>query len=559
MNEHQQGPGDWVRVPIGDQSQKWSTVRFERSVLVVARTLTITLWGLDFLDEVLSDTRVQVVFSVDDRNPSAFRHSAARLLSQVEAATVPWPQATSTTFDLAISFSFNGDLEQLQCPLLLGLHGASLGKYAALPPDGRFPVPNLPEPRAGIFPTTVAIPHPAERTRYGAVDPRVNFAIVGDPCLDRLLASVPRRNQYRQALGVNPDQKLVVVSSTWGPDAMLATTPDIATQLTASLPADEYRVALIIHPNIWTGHGGWQTRSWLKRAHDAGVLAIPPWTNTWRSVLVASDAVIHDHGSVSLYAAALNKPLLAAPTESDNLIQDSLTAELGRRARTLNLSQPHRPQIDAAIKDHDPTLFKDIAAGVSDRPGESLRLHRDLIYGLIQLEAPTTQPRTLAVDLPPEPVPSIYSYHVRTTIETDNRVAIQRFPAITAGAPPPGGGGGPPLPPKKPPPPPQALGRQQGRNITLSPTRTSPTPASRRTQPLSSIRMASTHPNLSCTATPAAATRSARAHPATGCCTATAQDSCSRPETATPTIQVSQRRPCTHKRPPGGASATEPR
>ena len=539
VDDQRHGPAEWLRVPVGEQSEVWSTARFERSVLVAARTLTITLWGLDFLDEVLADSRVQMLFSVDDKKPSAFWRSAASLLRRVDAATVPWSQATSMTFDLAVSFSFSGSLDRLRCPLMLGLHGASLGKYGALPSGGRFPLPRLSEARDDTAPTTVVIPHRDERARYGDVGSGVDFAVAGDPCLDRLLASVPRRNHYRRALGVESDQRLVAVSSTWGPDALLATMPDIATLLTAALPADEYRVALIIHPNIWTGHSGWQVRAWLKRARDAGVLAIAPWTNAWRGALVASDVVVHDHGSVALYAAALDKPLLTVPVESDDLIGDSLTAELGRRAPTLDANRPLRPQIDAAMAGHDRGAYQDIAGRVSSCPGESLRRHRDLIYRLMRLEAPPVEPRVLAVDLPPERLPSTYSHHVCTAVESGDRVVLQRFPAATP-----------------PPPPPQPAGRIRVRSTTSSRTPSSPTLASRRTQPSSSSRWASTRPKPCWTATRAAAMRLPAATPAHSCATATARGSGWRPEAATPPIRASQPRLCTHLRSPAAASAT---
>lgn len=424
-------------MPIGDQADRWVTFPFERKVLVVGRTLTCTLWGLDFLDEVLSDTRIQALFTVEDQKPSVYSRGAVDLLHRFDAVAIPWSQATATGFDLAISFSFHGSLCQLQCPLMLGLHGASLGKHGALPSSGELPLPRFRSPDNRIAPTTAVLPHPSERARFGTANPEVDFVYAGDPCLDRLIASAPQRDRYRSALSVGPLQRLVAVSSTWGPDSLLGTVPDIATRLASELPADAYRVALIIHPNIWTGHSGWQVKAWLKRARDAGVLAIPPWANTWRSVLVASDAVIHDRGSVSLFAAALGKPLLAAPMESDDIIPDSPTAELGRRAPTFRIDRALRPQIDRAIADHDPDRYQDVAASVSSNPGDSLRLHRDLIYRLLDLEVPSDAPRVLAVAPPPEPMPPIHSHHVRTSIVSHDRVALQRFPAMSP-PPPPG-------------------------------------------------------------------------------------------------------------------------
>ncbi|QVJ01327.1 hypothetical protein KGD82_24960 [Nocardiopsis eucommiae] len=40
---------------------------------------------------------------------------------------------------------------------------------------------------------------------------------VGDPCYDRAVSARPQRRWFRRAAGVEKGQKLVVVTSTWGP------------------------------------------------------------------------------------------------------------------------------------------------------------------------------------------------------------------------------------------------------------------------------------------------------------------------------------------------------
>ena len=99
MNERRSVPAEQLNTPANKHSDTWTTARFERTVLVAARTLTITLWGLDFLDEVLADPRIQTLFSVDDQKPSHYWQSAANLLHRTEAATIPWSQATSMTLE----------------------------------------------------------------------------------------------------------------------------------------------------------------------------------------------------------------------------------------------------------------------------------------------------------------------------------------------------------------------------------------------------------------------------------------------------------------------------
>ena len=428
-------PRQWAAAPIGQESEWWRTIPSERTILVVARGPATTLWVSDFLDEILDDPRIQVVFTIDEDEPDTFSRGLTDLSPIGDAVVIPWSQAVAGQFDLAITASRRGGLHHLTCPLLLGPHGASIGKRDPVQTGGRFPIPRIEGEREPNAATTVMVAHPGDRALFAPDEPSgVNVVVTGDPCLDRLRASEPLRDLYRHDLGLDSTHRLVVVSSTWGPDALLAATPDIGTRLASELPVDRYRVALIVHPNIWTAHGIWQVRTWSRRARDAGVLALPPWQNAWRSALVASDIVIHDHGSVGLYAAALGKPVVVGRFDSYQTIDDAPIAQLGRLAPRLDLEAPLQRQIDEAIAGHNLDRYKTIAGRVSSKPGESLRLYQELIYDLVGLDAPSTEPRVLAQARPPEPLPPVFSHHVRTFVSSPDHVTVDRFPAVT---PPP--------------------------------------------------------------------------------------------------------------------------
>ena len=493
-------PRQWARAPIGEGSEQWRTIPFERTILVVARGPTTTLWVFDFLDEILADPRIQVVFTIDEDEPDTFSRGLTDITSIADAAVIPWSQARKHRFDLAITASFEGSLHQLKCPLLLGLHGGSICKQDAVPAGGHFAMPSLLGAPPQAAATTVMLSHPDQQELFPWDQPSVEVAVAGDPCLDRLEASRPLRDHYRRDLGLDAHQRLVVVCSTWGPDTVLAAIPDIGIRLASELPTDSYRVAMIVHPNIWTAHGFWQVHTWSKRATEAGVLAIPPSGNAWRSALVASDAVIHDHGSVGLYAAALDLPMMNVGLDPANMIDSAPIAHLGRLTPRIDLSAPLRPQIDSAIRDHTPGRYEPIAQRVSSRPGEALRLHRDLIYRLIGLDTPAFEPRTLAMPPPPEPLPAIYSHRVYTSVESTESTVVDRFPA------------------SPPPPPPQHTQPDPGRNVTLSAMSASPTPDFRPTRPSCSIRRKFIPPNNCYSDIPAAGSRSPRTRDRTPSC-----------------------------------------
>ena len=136
-------------------------------------------------------------------------------------------------------------------------------------------------------------------------------AVVGDSCYDCIRASVPQRALYRAALGIRPDQQFVLVTSTWGPHSRLAQAHGLLDRLMSELPREQYRVALLLHPNAWNAHGEWQIRSWLAGLRRACGGPVSQHSD-WRGVLVAADRIVGDHGSMSLYGAAAGVPVRMA-------------------------------------------------------------------------------------------------------------------------------------------------------------------------------------------------------------------------------------------------------
>ncbi|NED90249.1 hypothetical protein G3I76_60510, partial [Streptomyces sp. SID11233] len=90
-------------------------------------------------------------------------------------------------------------------------------------------------------------------------------------------------------------QRLLVLNSTWNPEGLFGSggtdlLPALLPRLAAELPADSYRLAAVLHPNIWYGHGPGQIRAWLDRARRSGLALIDP-VRHWRQALLAADAV----------------------------------------------------------------------------------------------------------------------------------------------------------------------------------------------------------------------------------------------------------------------------
>ncbi|WP_306438532.1 hypothetical protein [Streptomyces sp. WY228] len=153
----------------------------------------------------------------------------------------------------------------------------------------------------------LVLSHPEQFDRLAAACPEAlpTAVLAGDPCFDRMLSARPYRERFRRALGVRRGQRLVLLNSTWSSQSLLGdgggdgdgegpgddVLPSLLPRLASELPADEYRVAAVLHPNIWHGHGPGQIRAWLDRARRSGLTLIDPLKN-WRQALVAADLVI---------------------------------------------------------------------------------------------------------------------------------------------------------------------------------------------------------------------------------------------------------------------------
>jgi hypothetical protein len=424
-------PEPWLRVPVGQDAERWSTIRCERTILVVVRTITTVSWLFDVLPELLGDSRIQILFTLNG-NGSAYEAGVVDAVRDLGGRVVPWEQAVATPFDLAIAASYYGGLEQLSTPLLILPHGSEYAKRISHPSDGLAPLPVVAKP--GIPRVTVAVAHEQGRTRWHE-DPAKGQRVVvtGDQCFDRLEASHEERERYRRALGVDEDQRMVAISSTWGPNSLLGTCPALPADLLAEMPVDEYVVAAILHPNIWVGHGQWQVRLWLKRALEAG-LKLVPYREGWRATLVAADSLIGDHGSVTFYGAALGVPTQLGAFADEEIVKDSATSALGQAAPHLVGDRSLRGQIDRLGFERDAGRYRTIVERAFAYRGEALERLRTVVYELIALDPPSFPVRVMPVPAPEPEGRAATAYLVTARLERDAsgpepRVIVERFPA----------------------------------------------------------------------------------------------------------------------------------
>ncbi len=252
--------------------------------------------------------------------------------------------------------------------------------------------------------------------------------VAGDVCFDRLAASVALRPTYRRAFGLSAGQKLVVLSSTWGPDSLLGATPRLPRMIAKSLPIDEFRVIVALHPNIWARHSRWQVLEWLSSCRRHGV-HVAQDVDEWRAAVVAADLVIGDHGSVPFYSAALGNPLLLATAPEHTVDPLSPIARLLAAGPRLDLSGDLGEQIRTVIGEHDPGRYAEITALTTSEPGRAAALLRRAFYRLLRLSEPPDQAEVVALPLPARLLTGPDSHQVRVVLDRSGSAIVTRFPA----------------------------------------------------------------------------------------------------------------------------------
>ncbi|WP_380280743.1 translation initiation factor 2 [Kitasatospora purpeofusca] len=385
-------------------------------VLFAVRSAAALHRLLDLLPVFDGDARVRCRFTLVPG--SAFDADALAAVASSGARCLSWPEALARHHDLILTASPKGELAALRGPKVLLPHGAGFNK--ALAEEGS---PHLPSGLDPAFLLTAGrrpladlhvLAHPDQVDRLIEQCPPAGAAalVAGDPTLDRILASRDRREAFRTALGTGP-RRLVVLSSTWGPESLLARHPGLPARLASRLPHDAYQLALVVHPNEYSRTGSFDLARQLRPALDAGLVLAGPYEQ-WAALLVAGDTVVTDHGSTALYAAALDRPVVAVCDGGTELVPGSPMARLLTAAPRLDPSGEDAADVLSAQPSAPGT--RRFAEAAFALPGESLTTLGPELYKLLGLLPPPrpAQPRPLATPPSAPRTPAAFAVRART-------------------------------------------------------------------------------------------------------------------------------------------------
>lgn len=334
-----------------------------RRVLVPVHSVSSGQRLLDVVELVEPDPRIEIAFA---KVPTTSANGIDGFLTGLGVPVLPWADAVTRTFDLAIVASCGG-LHDVRAPLVVA--PPACGRRRPMPATG---------PGAGT-PTLLLVARVDDQTE--------STCVTGDPSFDRLTASMRSRDRYRQALGVDRHHQLVVVVSASGATSLICREPALLRRLVVELPEDHYRVAVLVHPAAWFSQDIQHIKAWMTTVRTAAVQIIDPFTE-WRPVVAAADMVVGDSGSITLCGAGIGLPVLLADAASSVHGPLSLWADTPRLRRDV----PLPVQLDAARAWRTPEFQRRVVEHITSAPGGSARLIRHRIYRMLCMPPPLDTP-----------------------------------------------------------------------------------------------------------------------------------------------------------------------
>jgi len=381
------------------EPREWLTLLGCKKILVVVHTVAYAKRLVDVIALLESDFRIQVSFTAP---PHVFGDGVPGFLAWLGGTVVTWEEAVATRFDLVLAAGPRG-VEQLDAPLITIPHGANFLKcVTGTPDDGVAGLRRRDLAPGGKLPAAVVLAHHDDLVELKRSCPEVSSVaeVIGDPVFDRITVSLPSRGRYRQALGVAEGRKLVAVASTWGPESLFARFESLLPRLARELPSDAFKIAVLLHPNIWAKHGAWQVNAWLARCRQMGISLIAPEAD-WRSVLIAADWIVGDHGSVTVYGTMTGAPIILTGSLQREVAPGSPAADLSLAAPVLSAMHGIAEQLAYAAAEYRRSDYQAIAARITSHPGEFAFRMRRLIYRLVGLGQPAYPPATALLPAPP--------------------------------------------------------------------------------------------------------------------------------------------------------------
>jgi len=208
--------------------------------------------------------------------------------------------------------------------------------------------------------------------------------VVGNLKSDRLLEKSRDRDEIRHQLGIANGEILVLIVSTFGPNCLLNM---MGGALLSELRRlfGQFRFALSIHPMEYlsksTGECSWGER--LRTLRAEGLLVLDPGED-WEPYVVASDVILTDHTSLSLYGLALRHPYVYVPVHETMVDKDGLTWQLMAISPTLRPDASNLKEcLMQALNEYPLEKLKELNENFCSYPGEAKARTQQAVYDML--------------------------------------------------------------------------------------------------------------------------------------------------------------------------------
>lgn len=359
-----------------------------RNILLGCNSLTMIEHLLDFYELFKDDSRLQfrVAFFKYTSRPSEI----GRMRELMPIKEVSWRWAHVKAWDMCVvaDHYFSGLLDRRKFPAVYLGHGSD-GKSK----DGENCSPRVRgtfDRKGRLRYSRMFYEREVDRDCTVRKEPRMKdiITVVGSLALDKLLAQIDRRDEFRCQLGYKSSDTVVLVLSTFGPDSLFQTMGDDFLEQSRKLQG-EFCFILSVHPNEYCSRALGQ-RVWgeyLRSQREYGFVVREP-SERWIPYIVACDIVITDHTSLCDAAALLERPIIFVPVRDELIWKGSVRWKLRQFAPVLKETQQLREVLVAAKNNYPLQKLHKLATTINPHPGEAAECIRKQIYDLLKISPP---------------------------------------------------------------------------------------------------------------------------------------------------------------------------
>jgi hypothetical protein len=388
---------------------------------------------VDLLAALKGLDRIKIEVTLEaGRTKSQFDCAALRKrLDDLGIELVPWRVAVRTRYAVVLSTHATRGLLRRRWPNLVVMpHGAGYNRIRRRNTgSSRTPVGlstrELTRRRFHLLvPKVICLSADEQRAQLPRRCRRLldRVRVVDDPAYAMLRRNMVRRPTFRADFRAGREQRLIVIATTYTDESLYRKHKEVIARLLAALPADQYRIVLVQHPNIPAVDGQFGTDLALGAEQQAGLIILPAFDGGWRAAVIAADLVVGDHGSVTFYAGAIGRPVLALRTGVVELAEESPFRLYLEETVELDPDGDLRNQVETTIADYKDGQFDEVVPHVISRGEKGLEHLREIILELLGREPSTEPVRCDAVPRPVyKPPEQITSYQVRVVAERHRR------------------------------------------------------------------------------------------------------------------------------------------